>query len=101
MEKTNLYLADLLCDINRVSAVCERASTECPLWRMLVEQKGADWVLCQAPRRITIYANRFYGPATHIYVDMKQCCVPCAEQYQKEILRAEIAAECKLRQVQK
>lgn len=101
MIVTKIYLASLIHDVSRVTVECQRASTECPLWRMLAECHGADCVMFQSPKRIAIYANRHYGPASHIYGDVKQCCVPCAEEYHKEILKAEICKDCKLRQVQK
>jgi hypothetical protein len=101
MKVTEIYMANLIQDIARVTAECQRASMDCPLWKMLCEQKSADYMLCQSPKRITVYANRHYGPASHIYSDVKQCCVPCAEQYHKEVLKAEICRDCKLHQVQK
>ena len=101
MSVAEIYLAKLVQDMSRVTVECQRASKDCPLWRMLVEHHGADCVMFQSPKRITVYANRHYGPASHIYSDVKQCCVPCAEQYHKEVLKAEICRDCKLHQVQK
>ena len=91
-----LHLVDLVLDLNRVTVGCVRANSECSLCKKLAGQKGADFMLQHAQKQIVIYGNRFYGPATSIYVDVKKCCVPCVENYYKETLKSEICRDCKL-----